>query len=335
MSSHVAPFWSLFVAAAFAPVAVWILWRVQALAVDKVLRAGMFRLLRYQKTTYNIVSWFGVLLHEMSHAVFLVLGGHGITQFKVGIDAGHVTPRQVRRGWFGLLTFLLAALAPMYTAPAVILALILLLLAPGVLVPVGAGPGLAPALDAFSSTFRDFLPELLLALVGLDLAAPAGLAVFLLAVLAIPSARPSHIKGGRGAEDEGDIVVVRRKIRDRPVPVLLFALLVYGSYFALVPFAPRAYWTTFQLIWGTAAVGIALAVLGGLGWWAVSLAGRIAPVLGWIPAAAALAAQVMPRVTEVPLLTSEPAWMNAASLFSFVTLAIVLASVATRRSLRY
>lgn len=326
--------WRLFVAAAFAPFVVWALWRVQALAVDKVLRTGMFRLLRYQRRTYNVVSWFGVLLHELSHAFFLVMGGHGIRQFRVGVDAGHVTPRQARRGPLGLMTFLLAAMAPMFTAPAAILALLLLLVAPGLLDPVSAGPGLQPAVDAFTVTFRDFLPGLLLALVGLDLAAPAGLSVFLLAVLALPSSRPSHVKGGKGEADEGDIAVVRQKIRRQPVPFIVFVLLVYALYFALVPFAPAWYWTGFQLLWGTAAVGIVLATLGGVGWWGVAQGGRITPLLGWLPVAVALAVQVLPRVVEVPGLTGSPLWMNLASLAVFAVLTAALASTAARRTAR-
>ena len=57
--------WEPWAAAAFAPVAIWVLWRLQTLSVE-VLRVALLQLESVQKWLYKVVSWFGVLIHELS-----------------------------------------------------------------------------------------------------------------------------------------------------------------------------------------------------------------------------------------------------------------------------
>ena len=318
---------SAFAAAAFAPLVVWVLWRIQAFSVDKGLRRGMYKLLRYQRKTYAVVSWMGVLIHELSHAGVLLVTGHGIRKFRVGVDGGHVVPRQVRRGPIGLLTFLAAAMAPMYVAPALLLGVTLLVLDAGLLDVSTAGLGWAAAWPVLRDMATDFPVRLLEVLVGLDLASWPGALVFGLIVFAMPSARPSYVAGKGGEKDEGDIAVVRSKVRRHPVTILVFFGLLYASYFALVPFFPAVYWGIWQTVWGVAMTAIVLAWLAGLGWLAVAHAGRVHWWAAWIPFAAAIAVQVLGRD---PL--EWPLWVvNLASLGAFVVLAIGLAQVAGRR----
>src|SRR5207244_4244981 len=70
--------WEPFAAAAFAPAAVWLLWRAQALSVE-LLRWRLVALARWRgaRGLYAVVSWFGTFLHEVSHASVLLLSGHG------------------------------------------------------------------------------------------------------------------------------------------------------------------------------------------------------------------------------------------------------------------
>lgn len=317
-------------AAAFAPIVVWVLWRLQAVSVNTVLRGGMYKLLRHQTTTYNIVSWFGVLLHEISHATLLLLGGHGIRNFSVKVDQGHVTPRQVRRGPLGTISFIAAAMAPIYAAPGIILLLVILLLDPDLIPFARDATGLRPALEVLEATAVDVPLRLLDVLVGLDVTTAAGAAVCILAIFAMPAARPSHVKK-RGEADEGDIAVVRRTVRRHPIPVLVLLAVVYLAYFAVVPFDAAWYWAPWQVIWAVALVGIVLAVMGGLGWYAVALTGRIQWLFAWVPYAAAMAVQVVPRL-EGSGLGDVPVWViNLATLAAFLALALGLYSVAPRR----
>lgn len=312
-------------AAAVPLVATWVLWRVQALAVDKVLRVGMFKLLRWQRRTYNVVSWFGVLLHELSHAALLLVGGHGIREFSVHTDHGHVKPRHRRTGVYGRFTFVLAAMAPLYVAPAAILAVAALLLEPDLVRPATAAPGLDAAWTAVRDLVTTFPLRLGEVLLGLDVTTGAGLAVFLLAVLAIPAARPSHVRSeGRS---EGDVAVLRATIRERPLMWLVLLAALYGAYFLLVPRWPEAYWTAFRVVWAVALTAVLLAVAGGLGWWAVAWTGRVRPVVAWIPYAAAVAVQWGGRAyTGLPVVV-----LNLLTLAAFGLLAAGLLATARRR----
>src|SRR5688572_18622850 len=125
------PAWEPFAAAAVGPAVVWVLWRLQTVSVD-VLRTRMLALTRHwdQAWIYAVVSWFGTFLHEVSHATVLLLSGHGVKQFRAGVEEGHVLPGRMRGG-VGMLFFLAAALAPLYIPP--LLALLALGLVLGVL----------------------------------------------------------------------------------------------------------------------------------------------------------------------------------------------------------
>lgn len=314
-----------FAAAAIAPLVAWALWRIQAVVVNQILRGGMYRLLRHQRRTYNVVSWFGVLLHELSHAIVLLLGGHGIRDFSVKVDEGHVTPKQVRKGGLGTLTFIAAALAPMVAAPAVILALVLLLLDPNLLPWSNNATGLTGATEVLQVTLVEAPQRWLSVLVGLDITTIAGGVIAAMAVLALPAARPSHVKK-KGEPDEGDIAVVRRLIRRRPLPVIAFMLVVYASYFAIAAGQVAYYWIFWQTIWGVAVTGILFGLLAGLGWYAVAWTGRIQPWAAWLPYAAVVAVQYLGRQQHLELW-----WVNAASMGAFVLLAIGLRSLAGRR----
>ncbi len=316
--------WQDAIVAAAPIIIAWLLWRIQAFSINRFLRGGMYRLLRYQRTTYNIVSWFGVLIHEISHAVVMLLGGHGITQFRVGVDSGHVTPKQVRKGPLGTLTFIAAALAPMVAAPAAIAAFLLI----GRPLPEpSTAAGFRGVQDNLATISRDMVERLVVDLVGMDVTTWMGASLLLLAVFAMPSARPSHVKN-KGEADEGDIAVVRALIKRRPLPVILFWVLIYGAYFAVVPFWPQFYWLAWQMVWSIGIVGAALAIIMGLVWYAVAWTGRIQRWLAWIPYALAVAVQVGGRLLDWHGST----WLlNLLSVAVLLGLAFALRTVAPRR----
>ncbi len=315
--------WTWFLVAAAAPIVLWLLWRIQALAVDKVLRTGMYRLLRHQRATYNVVSWMGVLLHEISHAFFLILGGHGIQDFKVGVDAGHVTPKQVRKSTLGTLTFMVAALAPMFVAPAAILVLLILLPSGDWPPALVSGPGIAVLLANLQNTAFGVGLLAVSELWALDVATWGGGVLLALMVFALPSARPSHVKKKGG--DEGDIAVVRRTIRRRPLAFIILVVLAYASYFALIPWAPEVYWRMWQVAWMVAIIGIVFPIGMGIVWHIVAWTGRIRGWAMWLPYAAVVAVQVFGRLSGLDLVI-----MNVITLAAFFFLAYGLYWVARR-----
>lgn len=325
------PAWEPFAAAAFAPAATWLLWRAQTLSVD-LLRWRMVKLTQVadQRWIYLIVSWFGVVLHELSHASVLLLSGHGIKRFRAGAEEGHVLPARMRKGPFAFLFFLVAALAPLFVPPLLFLvALRFLLEGGGTVVTFEApGPGLQPAIEALRHALVDVPSRIASAVAGLDLATWQGALLLAIGLLAMPSSRPSHVKGSRfhGTEDEGDVAVLRAQIRHRPIVFVLFILLLYGAYF-LVPFYPPAYWFPFEALWAVALTGVALAILGAA-WWSLVAIGRHTRAWAWwLGPASFVAAQVGLRI----LGTTIPVVVNATSLAVWAVVAVAFRFALPRR----
>ncbi len=308
-------------AALVVPVGIWVLWRIQALSVE-LLRRGMGRMFRFAETTYNIVSTFGVLLHELSHAVVLLLTGHGVREFHVRPDEGHVMPRRRFRNGLGDVAFVAAAFAPMFVVPLVVLVALHLLL--GHPWPGGGAP--AAGWDATIDAARDGLlataQDLTVAVASLNLTQWQHASVLGLMLLAAPGLRPSHVK--EEGQDVGDIAVIRSIIRRRPLPFLLLAALVLAAFF--VPWG-AAYWLPARLVAAVGVVGILTALLGAVVWTTVAFATRTRPVVAWIPMAAGIGVQWLGRAADWPMAT-----INGVGLAVWVVLTVASWRALPRRA---
>ncbi len=324
--------WQPFAAAALAPAIVWLLWRLQTLSVE-ALRRSLLVLDRHwdQKWLYAIVSWFGTFLHEVSHASVLLLSGHGIKQFRAGVEEGHVLPARMRGGAW-TLTFLVAALAPLFIPPALVL--VALTLGLDVLdVPFFAGPD---ALSGYAGALRPFFVELpkdlLLAIAGLDLADWRHAAVLALVLLGAPGSRPSHVRSRfHGKGDEGDVAALRATIRRNPVPFLAFLLVVCGAFFLtrLDAPAPKAYWLPVEAVWAVALTGIVLALFGAAFWGLAGLDGRASPLVAWLGPTMFVAVEVLGRAMGWPVSVLQ---LNGIAVAAWLAAALVLGQVLPRHS---
>lgn len=324
--------WQLFVAAALPLILIWLLWRLQTISVEVLRRSLLVLDGRWdQKWLYAVVSWFGTFLHELSHATVLLLSGHGVKEFRAGVEEGHVLPARMHRG-AGTLTFLLAALAPLFVPPA----LVLVALALGVhlvAIPFFTGPDtLAGFWDGVQPFFRDFTRDLLSAIAALDLANWRHAIVFALILLGAPGSRPSHVRSRFHAKgDAGDVAALRQTIRKHPLPFLVFLALVYAGFLAAawkLPF-PSIYWFPIEVVWAIAITGIVLALFGA-GFWALAgLDGRASALVAWVGPALFVLLQLVGRIAHWPLSIPQ---LNGISLAAWLAAAIALGQILPRRT---
>lgn len=320
--------WEPFAAAAIAPAVVWALWRVQTLGVDGLRRVLLVLTRRWDTAwVYAIVSWFGTFLHEVSHASVLILSGHGIREFRAGVEQGHVLPGRMRGG-AGMLFFLAAALAPLYIPPLLaLLAIFLVLHATPIPFTVG-GEGLEGAWPALKPVLLDFPKDLALLVAGIDLADWRHLLVLAAVLLGTPASRPSHVKTRFHAKgDGGDVPALRRHIRQHPLPFLLFIALLYGAYFA-ARWLPEAYWYPLEAVWAVAVAGLVFVALSAVVWGLLGLSTRTSLLLAWLGPAAFAAVEVGGRVLDWPLSLLE---LNGIALAAWLLVGLAAALLVPRR----
>lgn len=320
--------WEPFAAAAIPPAIVWVLWRLQTVSVD-VLRRALLVLTRHwdQSWIYAIVSWFGTFLHEVSHATVLVLSGHGLKEFRAGVEEGHVLPGRMRGG-VGMLFFLAAALAPLYIPPLLSLLAIYLVLGVAPIPFSVGGDGITGAWQAIRPVLVDLPTDLALAIAGLDLADWRHGIVLAVVLLGAPGSRPSHVKSRFHSKgDGGDVAALRRHIRHHPLPFILFIAVVFGAYFA-AQWLPEAYWYPLEAVWAVAVAGIVLAVFGILVWGLVGLGGRTSALVAWLGPTAFVLVQVGGRALAWPLSVME---LNGVAVAAWAAVAVLLMLVLPRR----
>jgi len=277
--------WEPFAVAAVAPIVVWVLWRLQTVGVDLLRRALLLLAGRWHLSwLYAIVSWFGTFLHEVSHATVLLLSGHGVKEFRAGVEEGHVRPGRMKGG-AGMLFFLAAALAPLYIPPLLALLAMWLVLHALPLRFAVAGAGFGGVWDAVRPVLVELPQRLGLLIAKLDLADWRQAIVLAVVLLGAPGSRPSHLKSRFHSQgDGGDVAALRRHIRHHPLPFLLFIGVVYGGYFA-ARWLPQAYWFPLEAVWAVAVTGLVLALVGAAVWTLVGWG-------SWIGLAAAVAVEV-------------------------------------------
>lgn len=310
------------------PVVIWVVWRLQAWSVQG-LRGSMVRLTRGNRALYHTISWFGTFLHEVSHALVLVFSGHGIRGFNVRSTTGHVLPARLRRDPFSTLTFALAALAPQFFVPFLVIIGASIVGTQttgdswGLSMAWSAGPGWAGFLDALEGlAMFPLVPAK--ALLLMDLATWQGLLFLAIVLLGAPGTRPSHVK--EKGQSDGDIAVLRARIKSQPLPFVALLLFIVIAHPLFMWIAPAAYWLPITWVWILGVTGIFIALFGSLIWATVYRNSRVKWIFAWLPLTVGVGLQVVLRLMDAE------AWViNPVSFGAWIGLAWALAFVAQKR----
>lgn len=192
-------------------------WRFQEFLVN-LLRWPLASIAGQSNAFEAFLTFFGTLLHEVSHASILLVTGQGIMEFHVRPYHGHVLPRRAFGNWYGHLVLAAAAVAPLWLIPFLTIAVSTGLLGVNWL----NAPVFSP--DAQMEFYRASIAVSLSAMQ--DTLVQAARYPFLLTVMIVtlivasPGLRPSKFIDDDG-QKSGDIWVLRRTVRRHPIPFIL------------------------------------------------------------------------------------------------------------------
>jgi hypothetical protein len=179
------------------------------------------------------MNWWGVFIHELSHAVTAIATLNRVSEFKVTSSGGHVVHDiSGRFGFFGWLAAQSISLAPAFV-PTIIVALLMHYLGYIDFTRVNFIAG--DPVSIIYSLYLDLIPFIIRTtgwlFMNLDYTKIHNLILLLFLMFSFSSAKPSSISGKSGTQ--GDIQSVIQMSIKFPVYTLLFLLLSILSFWIL------------------------------------------------------------------------------------------------------
>ncbi len=177
------------------------------------------------------MNWWGVFIHELSHALTAIATLNKVKEFKVTSSGGHVV-HDIRVGFFGWLGAQSISLAPAFVPP-IIAALLMHYLGYIDFTRVNFNAG--DPVSIINSLYLDLIPFIIRTtgwlFVNLDYTKINNLILLLFLMFSFSSAKPSSISGKSGTQ--GDIQSVIQMSIKFPVYTLLFLLFSILSFWIL------------------------------------------------------------------------------------------------------
>jgi hypothetical protein len=169
------------------------------------------------------MNWWGVFIHELSHALTAIATLNKVKEFKVTSSGGHMV-HDIRFGFFGWLAAQSISLAPAFVPP-IIVALLMHYL--GYIDFTHFNFNAGDPVSIIYSLYLDLMPFIIRTtgwlFVNLDYSKIHNLILLLFLMFSFSSAKPSSISGKSGTQ--GDIQSVIQMSIKFPVYTLLFMLL--------------------------------------------------------------------------------------------------------------
>ena len=177
------------------------------------------------------MNWWGVFIHELSHALTAIATLNKVKEFKVTSSGGHVV-HDIRVGFLGWLGAQSISLAPAFVPP-IIVALLMHYL--GYIDFTQFNFNASDPVSIINTMYLDLIPYIIKTtgwlLVNLDYSKVGNFLLLLFLTFSFSSAKPSSISAKSG--NQGDIQSVIRMFIKFPVYTILFMLLSILSFWIL------------------------------------------------------------------------------------------------------
>jgi len=185
---------------------------------------------------FKALNWWGTFVHELSHALMVLVSLNKIKEFKVGSGGGHVTWSSTKKqGYVAWFSAQIISLAPFFIPP-------LLIGVPLVyteiidLRGITVKSGFSDPINMISMLCLELVPQLALKigkmLGGLNLFCIRDVLLLAILMFSFSGAKPSSIKD-RGRE--GDIQSFLRRCKEHPI-YTFFSLVLLISLFWVIAY---------------------------------------------------------------------------------------------------
>jgi hypothetical protein len=183
---------------------------------------------------YKALNWWGTFMHELSHALMVLVSLNKIKEFKVGSDGGHVTWSSTKkRGYVAWLSAQIISLAPFFIPPLLIgvpLVYTEIIDLKGITVNLG----FSDSINMISMLCLELIPQLTLKigkmLAGLNLFCFWNVLLLVILMFSFSGAKPSSVKD---SHLEGDIQSFLRRCKEHPI-YTFFSLMLLISVFWII-----------------------------------------------------------------------------------------------------
>ncbi len=184
---------------------------------------------------FKAMNWWGVLIHELSHAITALLTMNKVKEFKVSSSGGHVVHYSTRSGFFQWLAGQLISASPAFVPPLIVAILLGYLhyidfryisFDFASLEPIGVISGL------YLSLIPYIVKTVGMLLVNLDYSRVENIILLLILTFSFSAAKPSSIDKKSGIQ--GDLQSLIEGFYKYPVYTLLSALVFTGIFWILL-----------------------------------------------------------------------------------------------------
>jgi len=210
---------------------------IQSLAINIVSRRLGSISFKHPRL-FKAMNWWGVFIHELSHAITALLTLNKIKEFKVSSSGGHVTHYTSRSGFFQWLGMQLISAAPAFVPP-IMAAVLLKYLGYIDFQDIVFDFGSFEPLAVISNLYLGLIPYIVktvgVLLVSLDYSRVENAALLLVLTFSFSAAKPSSIDSKSGTQ--GDLQALLERFLKFPVYTFLGALLFVAAFWILLKFS--------------------------------------------------------------------------------------------------